>query len=217
VNILGTLNALEAARAAGVRRFVFASSGAALGEQEPPLHERLPPRPLSPYGASKLAGEAYCSAYARCFAIEAVALRFANAYGPLSDHKTSVIAKLIGEALDGKPWEIHGDGGQTRDFIHVEDVAQAIRLAASVEAIGGEVFQIATGVETTIADLAAKLRSRLLRHGQQAPGIVPAPPRTGDVRRSVYDTAKAQTRLGWRAQIGLDEGLERTVSWFLDR
>src|SRR5262249_16844775 len=153
-NVVGTLNYLEACRRLGVRRFVFASSGAPIGDCEPPLHEEMPGHPVSPYGASKLAGEAYCSAYRHSFGIETVALRFGNCYGPLSSHKNSVVAKFIRQALAGQPWEIFGDGCQTRDFIYVQDVTDAIIRAATVEGIGGEVFQIATNSETTVLELA---------------------------------------------------------------
>ncbi len=130
--------------------------------------EELPAHPVSPYGASKLAGEAYCSAYARSFGIETVALRFGNCYGPLSKHKSSVVAKFIREALAGASWEIYGDGNQTRDFIFVEDIAEAIILAATADAVGGEVFQIASNGETTVLELATKLAKELT-----ACGIVP--------------------------------------------
>src|SRR5262249_28813570 len=139
-NVIGTLNSLEACRHAGVRRFVFASSGAPVGECEPPIHEELPAHPVSPYGASKLAGEAYCSAYRRSFGIDTVALRFGNCYGPLSTHKGSVVAKFIRQAMAGEAWEIFGDGFQTRDFIFVEDIADAIVRAATADGVGGEIF-----------------------------------------------------------------------------
>jgi len=217
VNVIGTLNALEACRARGVKRFVFASSGAPVGESEPPIHEEQPPHPVSPYGASKLAGEAYCSAYKRSFGIDTVALRFGNCFGPFSGHKGSIIARFIREALSGKPWEIYGDGKQTRDFIYVEDVAEAICLAAKVAGIGGETFQIATSSETTVAEVADRLAAILAQHGIRPGPARHASPRIGDVRRNFSDTRKARTRLGWAARVSLDSGLERTVRWFLAR
>lgn len=137
VNVLGTLNCLQAARLQAARRFVFASSGAPLGMCEPPLHEAMAPRPASPYGASKLAGEAYCCAYFHCFGVETVVLRFANVYGPYSGHKSSVVAKLIREALRGEAWTLYGDGGQTRDFIFVDDLCSAIAKAALTPGVVG--------------------------------------------------------------------------------
>jgi len=141
-NVNGTFNMLEAARQNRVKRFVFASSGAPAGEVEPPIHEELPAHPVSPYGASKLAGEGYCSAYFRSFAIETVALRFGNVYGPASGHKTSVVAKFIRQALAEEPLEIYGDGSQTRDFIYVDDLIESVILAGTKSGIGGEVFQM---------------------------------------------------------------------------
>jgi UDP-glucose 4-epimerase len=214
VNVQGTLTCLEAARRAGVERFVFASSGAPIGECSPPIHEDLPARPISPYGASKLAGEAYCSAYARCYGLETVALRFSNAYGPISANKRSIVAKFITDALAGRDWHINGDGSQTRDFIHVADMAAAIRRAADCPGIGGDLFQIATNSETTIADLADRLARTLARHGITPPAIHYGPTRQGDIRRNFSDITKARTRLDWQARIGLDEGLDRTVRWF---
>jgi UDP-glucose 4-epimerase len=215
-NVIGTLNYLEAARHNGVKRFVFASSGAPIGECTPPIHEELPAHPVSPYGASKLAGEAYCSAYARSFGVETVALRFGNVYGPLSSHKGSVVAKFIREALAGQPWEIHGDGRQTRDFIYVEDIVSAIMRAATAAGVGGEVFQIASNAETTVGELAEKLVTSLRAHGIAPPAIRHAERRIGDVTRNFSDTRKARARLDWRPEVSLDDGLARTVKWFLD-
>jgi len=215
-NVVGTLNYLEACRANGIKRFVFASSGAPIGECTPPIHEELPAHPVSPYGASKLAGEAYCSAYARSFGIETVALRFGNAYGPLSSHKASVVAKFIREALVGEPWEIYGDGRQTRDFVYVEDMVAAIMRAATAAGVGGEVFQIASNAETTVRELAEKLAAALRARGVTPPEIRHAERRVGDVTRNFSDTSKARMRLGWTPAVSLDEGLARTVAWFLD-
>jgi len=214
-NVIGTLNCLEGCRHGGVRRFVFASSGAPIGNCEPPIHEELPAHPVSPYGASKLAGEAYCSAYNHSFGIDTVALRFGNCYGPFSTHKGSVVAKFIREAIAGQPWEIYGGGGQTRDFIFVDDVAEAILRAGTVDGVGGETFQIATSAETTVLELARKVEDVLRRHGVTPGGIRYSDPRVGDVIRNYSDTSKAQRMLGWSARVSLEEGLDRTVGWFL--
>ena len=217
VNVLGTLNCLQAARFCGVRRFVFASSGAPLGMCEPPLHEAMAPRPASPYGASKLAGEAYCCAFFHCFGLETVVLRFANVYGPHSGHKTSVVAKLIREALRGETWTLYGDGQQTRDFIFIDDLCSAISKAAMTADIGGEVFQIATNSETSVLDLADRLRGALRGCGiESPPSILGTMPR-GDVRRNFSNIEKAASRLGWRPLVDLDAGLAMTLDWFLQQ
>jgi UDP-glucose 4-epimerase len=213
-NVLGAFNYLEAARHSGVQRFVFASSGAAVGEVEPPLHEELAPHPVSPYGASKLAGEGYCSAYFRTFGIETVALRFGNVYGPLSGHKNSAVAKFIKRAMRGEVLEIYGDGTQTRDFIYIDDLIRAVRLSAKVDGVGGEVFQIATNAETSVQELVDKLLPALAAAGVVDVEVREAAPRLGDVMRNYSDTSKAAGILGWRPEVDLDEGLRRTVEWF---
>jgi UDP-glucose 4-epimerase len=213
VNVMGTLNCLEAARSAGIKRFVFASSAAAVGKSEMPVHERRPASPLSPYGASKLAGEGYCSAYFHAYNIDTVALRFGNVYGPGSGHKTSVVAKFIRQATAGATLEIYGDGSQTRDFIYVDDLVEAIRLATLVEGVGGEVFQIATGAETTIGELTDTL-VRVMNGAGNGVQVTYTEPRLGDAQRSFSDTTKARQMLGWTPQVDLGEGLRRTVQWF---
>lgn len=215
-NVLGTFNYLEAARANGVKRFVFASSGAPAGEVEPPIHEELAPHPVSPYGASKLAGEGYCSAYWGTFGIETVALRFGNVYGPGSTHKGSVVAKFLKDALSGEGLEIYGDGTQTRDFIYVDDLIRAVQLAATVPAIGGETFQIAANTETTVGELAERVLAELARNGVGDVPVSHGEPRVGDVKRNYSDTRKAAERLGWTPAYTLDQGLARTVSYFLE-
>lgn len=132
-NVIGTLNYLEAARINNVGTFIFASSGAPIGECEPPFHEEIAPHPVSPYGASKLAGEAYCSAYYQTFGINTVTLRFGNVYGPGSSHKNSIVAKFIKQAKNGEICEIYGDGTQTRDFIYIDDLISAIYKAATIQ------------------------------------------------------------------------------------
>lgn len=214
-NVIGTFNYLEAARLGGVRNFVFASSGATVGEVAPPIIETLPARPVSPYGASKLAGEGYCSAYWRSFGIATTALRFGNVYGPGSAHKESVVAKFIRRALAGEALEVYGDGSQTRDFIFIDDLIEAIRLSLQVPAAAGEIFQIAAGYETSLGEMLDTLLAVLAGEGIEGVRVTYTTPRRGDVARNCSDTAKARAILGWSAQHGLEDGLTRTVRWFL--
>jgi len=216
VNVMGTLCCLDGARVNGVKRFVFASSGAPIGEVEPPIHEELPAHPVSPYGASKLAGEGYCSAYARCYGLETVALRFGNVYGPGSKRKESVVAKFVSRAMRRETLEVYGDGGQTRDFIYVGDLIEAISLAAVTPGIGGETFQIATSRETTIAELIDVLLPIIDGSGIDLPVIIHTEARQGDVRRNFSDTRKASRLLGWEARTELAEGLQITVEDLLN-
>ncbi|MDH5560456.1 MAG: GDP-mannose 4,6-dehydratase [Deltaproteobacteria bacterium] len=216
-NVIGTLNYLEAARTNGIKRFVFASSGAPVGETIPPIHEELPAHPVSPYGASKLAGEGYCSAYFRTFGIETVALRFGNVYGPRSGHKSSLVAKFIRQVLNGETLEIYGNGKQTRDFIYIGDLVQAIILGATKDKVGGEIFQIATNAETTVNELSEKLFEVLKASGIKEIKVKNASARLGDVMRNFSDTSKAKNILGWESKTELEEGLQKTVDWFLDK
>ncbi len=212
-NIIGTFNALEAAREHGVKSFIFASSGAPAGKVTPPIHEELPPHPVSPYGASKLAGEGYCSAYSLTFGIETVCLRFGNVYGPMSKKKSSLVAKFIRQALMGEPCEIYGDGTQTRDFIYIADLVRAICLAMEKD-VAGETFQIATGAEMTIQEVAEKIKAALGRRGRRME-IVYTDPRLGDVKRNYADTSKAARMLGWACEMDIDQGIEATIDYFL--
>ena len=216
-NIVGTLNMLEAARHGGAKRFVFASSGAPIGECEPPIHEEMAAHPVSPYGASKLAGEGYCSAYFRSFSVETVALRFGNVYGPGSGHKSSVVAKFIQNAMKGHKLEIYGDGRQTRDFIYIGDLVRAVRNAATKPGAGGEIFQIATNAETTVGELVDILVPVMKHAGITNAEVIHGEARTGDVMRNFSDTSKAARDLDWKAEIDLPTGLGRTVRWFVER
>jgi len=216
-NVIGTFNYLEAARSNDIRRFIFASSGASIGEVDPPTHEELAPHPVSPYGASKLAGEAYCSAYKRTFGIDTVVLRFGNVYGPGCLHKSSVVAKFIRSALAGEPLEIYGDGTQSRDFIYIDDLIDAVILAANCPDIGGEIFQIASGSETTVEEMAKLLVGALNDVGIENIRLKNTEARLGDVIRNFSDTTKAKSRLGWKSQINLGQGLRKTVAYFLNK
>ena len=209
LNVVGTLNMLEAARLAGTQRFVFASSNAPLGKQPPPATEDKAPLPISPYGASKLAGEGYCLAYHGSWGLGTVALRFANLYGPYSAHKNSVVAKFIKDIQNTGTITIDGDGLQTRDFIYVGDLCEAVVLALGSD-IGGEVFQIATGIETSIRALADQIEACMdvdlaVQYGST---------RQGDIRKNYSRVDKAKEQLGWEPQIALDEGLALTLAWF---
>ena len=216
-NVIGTLNYLEAARHNGVQRFVFASSGAPVGEVTPPIHEELVPHPVSPYGASKLCGEAYCSAYFRTYGIETVALRFGNVYGPGSGHKSSVVAKFYSMIMRNETLTIYGDGTQTRDFIYVADLLNAVRAAASTPGIGGEVFQIATSSETQVVELLDEIVRVVTEKGYPKPEVSYTEKRLGDVMRNYSDTSKAARMLGWQAQMALPQGLRETFAWFTQR
>lgn len=213
INSTGTLNVLEAARRQRVNKFVFASSNAAVGEQIPPVNESMIAKPISPYGAVKLYGEALCSAYYHSYGLKTVALRFANAYGPYSDHKTSVVAKFLKRVREDKTLEIYGDGNQTRDFVHAGDIAQAICLVimhdSSQPGPWGEVFQIATGRETRIIDLAV-----MMRHlkGSQENDIRFEPVLAGEIRRNFSDITKAKEFFAFEPQMSLEDGIKNLLN-----
>lgn len=206
VNVLGTFNAIDAARRAGVRAFVFASSGAVLAGATPPLREDMPAAPLSPYGASKLYGEGITAA-AGVYGVVGISLRFANVYGPSSGHKKSVISLFIRQALSGKPFVIYGDGKQTRDFLYVEDVCIAIEKALRANKAG--VYHLGTGEETSVNELADKVARAVGTNLK----VERRPPRPGDAVRSFVDLSAARRALRWTPRVKLEEGLARTAEW----
>ncbi|HET7011934.1 MAG TPA: SDR family oxidoreductase [Anaerolineales bacterium] len=210
-NVIGSLNLLEAARKAGVRRVVLSSSCAVYGDSPGPSAETDPPDPRSPYAASKVAMEDLGRLYTSAFGLSSVSLRYFNVYGPRqspSSAYAAVIPAFIQALLKGRPPLVHGDGSQSRDFVYVEDVAQANLLAACLQAGGPPVVNIGTGRSQTILEL-ANLLHRLL------PGEAPVfgPARAGDLHASCSDTRLAQEALGFRPTTAMERGLQRTVEW----
>jgi UDP-glucose 4-epimerase len=213
VNVVGTYNLLSAARGHGIEKFVMASTGGAIvGDVKPPVREDMVPKPISPYGASKLCGEAYCSAFAGAYGMKTICLRFSNVYGPRSYHKGSVIAHFFKQVLRGNKLNVYGDGEQTRDFVFVDDISAGIVSALAVEK-GGMAYQLGTGVETSVNDLIRMIRGCVGDPGQLAVSYEPS--RKGEVLRNYCDISLARKDLGYAPQIALPEGLARTWEWFL--
>ncbi|HXF63679.1 MAG TPA: NAD-dependent epimerase/dehydratase family protein [Caldilineaceae bacterium] len=216
VNVVGSLVLLELARKHNCRKFVFASTGGAVygegdapGEQRLPFHEGSRARPLDNYGANKLSVELHLDLYQQNYKLPTVALRYANIYGPRQDSKgeAGVVAIFVGAMLAGAATRITGDGGQTRDFTYVGDVARANLLALESACTG--VYNIGTGVPTDINTLHRKLAA--FTGYDQAASYVPRP--VGEVRATYLDNRKAAAELGWQPQVSLDEGLQRTIEW----
>jgi UDP-glucose 4-epimerase len=205
VNVQGTFAVVDAARRAGLSRFVFASSGAVLAGRQPPLREEMAAAPLSPYGASKLYGEGIVAA-SGVYAMVGISLRFANVYGPGSAHKASVVTRFVTGALRGEPLFVFGTGRQTRDFIYVDDVCTAVERALAAPRPG--VYHLGTGQETSINAL-VKMVARACNTKVQ---IERRPPRPGDAPRSFVDLSSARRDLGWAPRVTLEEGLTRTVA-----
>ena len=215
INILGALNLLEAAVRHGVRRVVFASTGGAMyGDHAlPPTPESVHPEPVSPYGVAKLAVERYLHAFQAMHNLEAVALRYANVYGPRQNPhgEAGVVAIFCRALVADQPFTINGDGAQTRDYTYVGDVVQAVLHAAALPATAPlPILNIGTGVETSVTDLVTHLQAlagRPLRfhHG---------PAKPGEQRRSALDATRARQVLGWQPTVDVRAGLARTLAWF---
>lgn len=214
INVLGTVNVLEAARQVGAR-VVFASTGGAIyGECERPASEDDPCLPLSPYGSAKLAGEDYLGAFSRLYDTPHVALRFGNVYGPRQDPhgEAGVVAIFLGRLLQGEPCRIFGDGSQSRDYVFVGDVARA--TLAALDSPTGGVFNIGTGTPTSVLDLYEVCRH--VTGSDMAP--IHEPARAGELQRSVLDAALADSVLGFRPETSLAQGVATTwESYKVDR
>ncbi|WP_300608815.1 NAD-dependent epimerase/dehydratase family protein [Trebonia sp.] len=214
VNVLGTFRVLDAARRAGVGRVVLASTGGALiGDATPPVDERSLPKPISPYGASKLAGEGYAHAYAKTYGLATVAVRFGNVYGPWCARKRGVVNVFFESIHSGVPLVIYGDGTASRDYVHVQDISNALQLALEKDVAGGTVLHAASGVETTVTELAD-----LCRRAAGVPGhpIEYRPRRAGEVGRNFASYELANRLLGYAPTVTREVGIPRTWQWFAE-
>ena len=213
VNLTGTSLLFDAARRAGVRRAVVASSAAVYGESDAlPLVEETPLKPKSPYAVSKRVNEMYAELFTNSFDFEVAALRYFNVYGPRQRPDSMYAAAVpifIRCLLDGKPITIFGDGGQTRDLINIRDVVRANLAASEHPNAAGKVFNICTGIETRLLDLLEVLLDLF----PDAPAPEFTAPRAGDIYRSVGSPQKAMDGMGFKAQVSLEDGLRETVKW----
>ena len=210
VNVVGTVRVLLAAGEG--TPVVFSSTGGAIyGECERPAREDDTRRPLSPYGVAKLAGEEYLAGWNRLHGTRHTALRFGNVYGARQEAtlEGGVVSIFLDAMAEGRETKIYGDGSQTRDFVHVDDVVAAVLAASGA----GGVFNVGSGAETSVAELHAQCRAV---SGDERPPVFEAP-REGDVLRSVLDVSLAEAELGWRPEVSLEEGLRRTWDWIQTR
>jgi len=214
VNVDGTLQVLLAARDAGVRRVVFASSSSIYGETPTlPKREDMAPAPISPYGVSKLVGELYGSVFQRVYGLEFLALRYFNVFGPRQDPNSpySGVLSLFASALrDGKPPKVYGDGEQSRDFTFVQNVAELNVQACETPGVSGLAFNGGTGGRFTL-NQTLKLFEKFAGRPSNAQYVEP---RKGDIRDSQADISQARQKLGYDPQVGFEEGLRRTWDWY---
>lgn len=212
--VTGTLSMLHWSQKAGVKRFVYAASSSAYGDQPTSSKRETDlPRPLSPYAVAKLAGEYYCQSYYHSFGLETVGLRYFNVFGPRQDPDSpysAVIPIFVSKILSGQRPTIYGDGQQSRDFTYVANVVRGNLLASEVSGIGGRVFNLADGRQTTLLQL-LELLSKFL--GKEiTPDFQPA--RVGDVRESLADITQARMVLGYEPAVGLEDGIGRTIEYY---
>lgn len=213
-NVEGTFSVLESARLEGIGKLVFASTGGALmGNSPPPVSEKTLPAPISPYGASKLAGEAYCQAYSGSYDMDIVVLRFANVYGPYSAHKKGVLNKFLQAITSDTPITIYGDGSATRDYLYVDDITAGIsRALNSSLSQKFNIFHLASGLELSLSDLA----QLLFRTASNQVAINYLEPRAGEVEKTFADYSKARDILGFAPKISVEAGIMATWHWFLE-
>jgi len=208
-NVVGTFNLLQACREQGIGRVVAASTGGAImGEVPPPVHEEMSPRPTSPYGASKLMMEGYLSAFSESYGVSGCALRFSNIYGPRSFHKGSVVAHFYKRVLAGEPLVVYGDGTQTRDYLYVGDLVEAIRAAVESDVTGPH--QLGSGEPTSLNTLIDGMREATGRDLE----VVYEDFRAGEVRNTWCQIDKARAAFGYDPTTPLSQGLKTTWEWF---
>ena len=216
-NVLGTFNVLKTARDLEIQSVVNASTaGAILGEVEPPVHEEILPKPIAPYGASKLATEGYCSAFAGAYNLNVVSVRFTNVYGERSYHKGSVVAHFFKRILSHQDLVIYGDGSQLRDYIYVKDLCYGIyQCLMQASSFRGEVFQLGTGIPTSVNELVNLVKKTV---GEDYPvSVTYAPFRQGEVKNTSADITKASSKINFGPQVELVTGLQNTWNWFLNQ
>ncbi|MSR84210.1 MAG: SDR family oxidoreductase [Candidatus Latescibacteria bacterium] len=217
VNVGGTLNLLDAARDAGVKRVVYASSSSVYGaNNQVPKREDMTPQPISPYAVSKLTGEHYCQVFSRTYGLETVSLRYFNVFGPRQDPQSAYsafIPKFAAGILRHQELTIDGDGTQSRDFTYVRNVVEANLLAATAPGVSGEIFNIACGARLSVNEVATHLAQLC---GTQA-RLVHGPSRAGDVPHSLADISRAKKCLNYEPQVGAREGLAQVVAWFQNK
>lgn len=210
VNVAGSFALFEQARRSGVRKIIVASTGGALlGEVQPPIDESMPPSPMSPYGASKMAVEAYCSAYAGSYGLACAALRFSNIYGPHSAHKKTVVAAFIKQLLRNEPLIVYGDGTQQRDYLFVGDLVRGIGRAIDQNVTG--TYQLGSGLPTSLRQIFPVLKKIVGRPLD----VRFEPARKGEVHSTWCRVAKAQREFGFSAPTSLEAGIRATWDWYV--
>src|SRR5882762_9821825 len=215
-NVDGTVNVLIGARDAKVKRVVYAASSSAYGDAlNLPKHEEMPPNPISPYAVAKLASEYYMVSFYRCYGLETVSLRYFNVFGPRQDPGSpysGVLAKFIIQMLRGEQPTVFGDGGQSRDFTHIDNAVEANLLVARAPAgnVAGRVFNVATGTRVNLNETFELLKKLTGYSGSVKYG----PEREGDIKHSLADISRAEKQFGYKPKVNFEEGLRRTVEWY---
>ena len=213
-NVSATFNYLESSKINKIKRFIFASSCAVFGDSKPPYNENLARNPISPYASGKLGIETFCESYSNVFNLNTTILRFSNAYGNYSKHKKSVISKFIQDIIKNKPLNINGDGSITRDFIHVDDICDAIYKCIKSKK-GLQIYHVATGKETSINSLVGLMKKIFKKYNKNNIVIKYKKERVGDMQKNYSSISKIKKEINWKNKTSLNKGLEKTIKWYL--